>query len=206
MANNQISQQEAEFQMFLIQNPKYDSDWIGEAAKILSNKENIFTEDDLANFNALQLMVMNEILSSGKSTEEIESVLKILFIDNANLNATQMRLYWVGRKNGLTEDVMNKFLDPEIPYAKSNYAIQAITEGFTGIIEYLDHFDASQIAEIYTGMKDGIDYKIYAKPQYTAEFMNFIRHAIMTGINLQITAGEDIIIEVNKPEEVLQPA
>ena len=132
--------------------------------------------------------------------------LKALFIDHADLNATQMRLYWVGIKNGLTEAIMSRFLNPEISYAKSNYAIQALTEGFTGITEYLDDFDADQIAEIYTGMRDGIDYKIYAKPEYPAEFMNFIRHAIMTGIHLVITAGEGITIEVNKPAEVKSEA
>ena len=58
------------------------------------------------------------------------------------------------------------------PYAKSNYAIQAICEGFTGITEYLNDFNANQIAEIYAGMKDGVDYKIYAKPEYSAESCN----------------------------------
>ena len=200
---NQISPQEAAYQLELIKNPKYDSDWIGEAAKILSNEKNTFGEEDLAKFNALQLMVMNEILSS---EDDIQPILKALFIDHADLNATQMRLYWVGIKNGLTEAIMSRFLNPEISYAKSNYAIQALTEGFTGITEYLDDFDADQIAEIYTGMRDGIDYKIYAKPEYPAEFMNFIRHAIMTGIHLVITAGEGVTIEVNKPAEVKSEA
>ena len=151
---NQISPHEAAYQLELIKNPKYDSDWIGEAAKILSNEKNTFGEEDLAKFNALQLMVMNEILSSD---DDIQPILKALFIDHADLNATQMRLYWVGIKNGLTEAIMSRFLNPEISYAKSNYAIQALTEGFTGITEYLDDFDADQIAEIYTGMREGID-------------------------------------------------
>ena len=56
---NQISPHEAAYQLELIKNPKYDSDWIGEAAKILSNEKNTFGEEDLAKFNALQLMVMN---------------------------------------------------------------------------------------------------------------------------------------------------
>ena len=200
---NQISPHEAAYQLELIKNPKYDSDWIGEAAKILSNEKNTFGEEDLAKFNALQLMVMNEILSS---EDDIQPILKALFIDHADLNATQMRLYWVGIKNGLTEAIMSRFLNPEISYAKSNYAIQALTEGFTGITEYLDDFNADQIAEIYTGMRDGIDYKIYAKPEYPAEFMNFIRHAIMTGIYLVITAGEGVTIEVNKSAEVKSEA
>ena len=191
---NQISPQEAAYQLELIKNPKYDSDWIGEAAKILSNEKNTFGEEDLAKFNALQLMVMNEILSS---EDDIQPILKALFIDHADLNATQMRLYWVGIKNGLTEAIMSRFLNPEISYAKSNYAIQALTEGFTGITEYLDDFDADQIAEIYTGMRDGIDYKIYAKPEYPAEFMNFIRHAISTGMHITITVS-GTTIEVNK--------
>ena len=32
----QVTQQEAECQLYLIQNPGYDSDWVGEASKILN--------------------------------------------------------------------------------------------------------------------------------------------------------------------------
>ena len=42
---NQISPHEAAYQLELIKNPKYDSDWIGEAAKILSNEKNTFGYD-----------------------------------------------------------------------------------------------------------------------------------------------------------------
>ena len=95
---------------------------------------------------------------------------------------------------------MVRFLNSNIPYAKSNYAIQAICEGFTGITEYLNDFNANQIAEIYAGMKDGVDYKIYAKPEYSAELMNLIRHAMVTGINVTLTFGNSSI-EVNPPVE-----
>ena len=199
MNQNQISPQEQAYQLSLINNPKYDSDWVAEAAKILSNEDNPLTEGELAELNALQLSVINEILASDKSTEDKNDIINTLF-GYKDLNATQMRLYWIGLKNGLNNNIMVRFLNSNIPYAKSNYAIQAICEGFTGITEYLNDFNANQIAEIYAGMKDGVDYKIYAKPEYSAELMNLIRPAMVTGINVTLTFGNSSI-EVNPPVE-----
>ena len=199
MNQNQISPQEQAYQLSLINNPKYDSDWVAEAAKILSNEDNPLTEGELAELNAMQLSVINEILASDKSTEDKNDIINTLF-GYKDLNATQMRLYWIGLKNGLNNNIMVRFLNSNIPYAKSNYAIQAICEGFTGITEYLNDFNANQIAEIYAGMKDGVDYKIYAKPEYSAELMNLIRHAMVTGINVTLTFGNSSI-EVNPPVE-----
>ena len=199
MNQNQISPQEQAYQLSLINNPKYDSDWVAEAAKILSNEDNPLTEGELAELNALQLSVINEILASDKSTDDKNDIINTLF-GYKDLNATQMRLYWIGLKNGLNNNIMVRFLNSNIPYAKSNYAIQAICEGFTGITEYLNDFNANQIAEIYAGMKDGVDYKIYAKPEYSAELMNLIRHAMVTGINVTLTFGNSSI-EVNPPVE-----
>ena len=199
MNQNQISPQEQAYQLSLINNPKYDSDWVAEAAKILSNEDNPLTEGELAELNALQLSVINEILASDKSTEDKNDIINTLF-GYKDLNATQMRLYWIGLKNGLNNNIMVRFLNSNIPYAKSNYAIQAICEGFTGITEYLNDFNANQIAEIYAGMKDGVDYKIYAKPEYSAELMNLIRRAMVTGINVTLTFGNSSI-EVNPPVE-----
>ena len=199
MNQNQISPQAQAYQLSLINNPKYDSDWVAEAAKILSNEDNPLTEGELAELNALQLSVINEILASDKSTEDKNDIINTLF-GYKDLNATQMRLYWIGLKNGLNNNIMVRFLNSNIPYAKSNYAIQAICEGFTGITEYLNDFNANQIAEIYAGMKDGVDYKIYAKPEYSAELMNLIRHAMVTGINVTLTFGNSSI-EVNPPVE-----
>lgn len=202
MNQNQISPQEQAYQLSLINNPKYDSDWVAEAAKILSNEDNPLTEGELAELNALQLSVINEILASDKSTEDKNDIINTLF-GYKDLNATQMRLYWIGLKNGLNNNIMVRFLNSNIPYAKSNYAIQAICEGFTGITEYLNDFNANQIAEIYAGMKDGVDYKIYAKPEYSAELMNLIRHAMVTGINVTLTFGNSSI-EVNPPVETTE--
>lgn len=201
-SNNQISPQEAALQMDLIKNPKYDSDWIAEAAKALADEKCPLEVSDLAELNALQIMVINEVLSSkDKEPEEITKIIQTLF-NNRNLNATQMRLYWVGLKNGLSENIMSRFLNPNIPYAKSNYVIQAICDGFTGITEYIDDYDTNQIAEIYAGMKDGVEYKLYANPRFSSEFMNLVRHAMLTGIHLTISTDDNISIEVNAPKAV----
>ena len=47
-------------------------------------------------------------------------------------------------------------------------------------------------------MKDGIDYKLYAKPEYPADMMNLIRHAMATGFNVRLHfVRDDVSIEVN---------
>ena len=165
-----------EWQLELIENPKYTSDWINEASKILANEKNKFNEENLSYFDALELNVMNDILDSDYN--DIESVLNTLFIENNGLNATQMKLYWTGIYKGLLAGKMKKFLDPSIPYAKSNYAIQALLDGYDEILDYIDDYNPSQIAEIYSGMKDGINYKLYAKPELSSDVMNLVRHAL----------------------------
>ena len=198
MNNNQrqATPQEAECQLYLIQNPGYDSDWVGEASKILTNQLIELSETDLVKFNALQLSIFNMIIESDKDDDTKVKVINTLM--ESDLNATQMRLYWIGIDHGLSENIMARFLDKNIPYAKSNYAIQALVDGYTGITEYLDDFNANQIAEIFTGMKDGIDYKIYAKPEYPADMMNLIRHAMATGFNVRLHfVRDDVSIEVN---------
>ena len=192
----QATQQEAECQLYLIQNPEYDSDWVGEASKILTNQLIELSEADLVKFNALQLSIFNMIIESKKDDDTKVKVINTLM--ESDLNATQMRLYWIGIDHGLSENIMARFLDKNIPYAKSNYSIQALVDGYTGITEYLDDFNANQIAEIFTGMKDGIDYKIYAKPEYPADMMNLIRHAMATGFNVRLHfVRDDVSIEVN---------
>lgn len=172
---NQITPEEEMIQLQLINNPAYDSDWVAIAAKILAREDNDITEEDLAKFSASKLSLFNEILESDDH-DKAASVVKTL-LAHEDLNDTQMRLYWTGINKGLTENIMEQFLDASIPYAKSNYIIQAILDGFTGITEYID-FNAAQITEIYAGMKDGVDYKQYAMKNVPAEYMNLARHAL----------------------------
>ena len=199
MNQNQISPQEQAYQLSLINNPKYDSDWVAEAAKILSNEDNPLTEGELAELNALQLSVINEILASDKSTEDKNDIINTLF-GYKDLNATQMRLYWIGISRGLTENIMERFLNPSIQYAKSNYVIQALIDGYTGITEYMD-YSAAQIAEIYAGMKDDIDYKKYTNIEYSADFMNFIRHGLCLGIDMTIKTNFCEVNIINEAED-----
>ena len=161
---------EEQLQTELIKNSKYDSDWIAEASKILSFTEDV-TEEMITDLNAVQLRVINEVISDSEVSIDINILL------DKNLNATQMKLYYIGIKKGLTSKIMEQFLNPDIPYAKTNYMVQALLDGFTGITEYLD-FSPDQIAEIYAGMKEGVNYKIYADSDLPAEYMNFIRHAL----------------------------
>ena len=95
---------------------------------------------------------------------------------------------------------MARFLNPSIQYAKSNYVIQALIDGYTGITEYMD-YSAAQIAEIYAGMKDDIDYKKYTNIEYSADFMNFIRHGLCLGIDMTIKTNFCEVNIINEAED-----
>lgn len=199
---NQISPEEEMIQLQLINNPAYDSDWIAFAARILAKESDNITEKDLAKLSASKLSLFNEILESDDHDKAI-SVIKTLLLHN-DLNDTQMRLYWTGINKGLTENIMEQFLDASIPYAKSNYIIQAILDGFTGITEYID-FDAAQITEIYAGMKDGIDYKQYAMKMVPAEYMNLARHALcFPGVKLMTDFYDITTEDENEPVDAVE--
>ena len=198
MQNNQPTPQEEIIQMDLINNPSYDSDWIAQCAKILSRKDNDITKDQLEKCNALQVTLFNEILESDDKDKAVSTVKTLL--NNTDLNTTQMRLYWIGISRGLTENIMERFLNPSIQYAKSNYVIQALIDGYTGITEYMD-YSAAQIAEIYAGMKDDIDYKKYTNIEYSADFMNFIRHGLCLGIDMTIKTNFCEVNIINEAED-----
>lgn len=200
MEENIQNNDEQLMQLELIKNPKYDSDWIAQAAKILVHDGVTVTTADLEELSTPQLALYNEILGFDDK-EKATKALNTLFVEHKDLNATQMRLYWIGITKGLTEEIMERFLDPTIPYAKSNFAIEAICKGFTGITEYLDGFDANQVAEIYAGMQDGIDYKSYARPEFPSDLMNLIRHAMCTGYELTISHEGVFSITVNATQE-----
>lgn len=186
-----INMEEQEWQMKLIKDPAFDSDWIAEAAKLLANGDAMITLEEIRGLDANKIKLFNEIAES--ETFDIDCLITLL--NNKNLNATQMRLYWLGVSKGLDLVDMKTFLDPSIPYARTNFMIQALIDGHTDILKYID-YSAEQIAEIYSGMKDDIDYRVYADKKYSSDFMNLLRHALCTGMKMDIVL-EDQKISIN---------
>lgn len=176
----------------LIQNPKYDSDWIGNASELLIlNAEDTFTEEELAKMNAKQLSVIADMVKTNEHIRTTDAykcdfrpTIPIHDIIKEEFNATQMELlrYAYGCDDMGTQQYrdLNIFMTLDLPYAKLNYLVKGFTEGFTSIMEYIN-FDAAQIAEIYSGWKDGVDYTKYANAELTGDEMSLARHFLVIG-------------------------
>lgn len=171
----------------LLRNPKYSSSWIDAASDILASEKNTFDIKKLEEFNGEQLAMIKDAIEG-----DIVSDINKLAVKE--LNATQMQMYIIGIQKGIPEEKMDIFLNPNIPYAKSNYILNAMVEGNYDLINYIS-FSPDQIFEIYAGYKDSVDYKSYANESITSENMALIRHALKFGKDISLTGDGAIIIK-----------
>lgn len=167
-------------------NPSYDYDWVCTAASILSKELDGFTEENLKLFNAAQLTQLKAAVD-----KNVDLAYKL----SANtLNATQMQLIILGYDNGVSMEYLEKLIDPSIPFNTLNYIVQAIIDGYTDMIDYIN-FDADQVCEIYAAHKDEIDYSIFDKKEIDAASMALIRHALNIGFDVSVDEAYNIIIK-----------
>ena len=196
----------------LINNPKYDSEWIGSVAEIIS--KNFEKEDytdakaknDIAEYKYYNAGQM-EIIKQGLLAPEPYDLIAEILDHNAlaapfEYNATQLQLLGilVGYiKSNPDKDSfnLNKLFSPDIPYAKSNFIIKGIVEGYDDMIDYID-FEPDQICEIYAGHKDGIDYKKYAHAKISDKLMGVIRYAMINNLKYTLLDEETVKIEISE--------
>ena len=96
----------------LIMYPKYDSDWVQNAAKLMDEYK--WTVEDLDKFNASQLDIIYS--AEGYLKDIYITDYKLNDIANPELNSSQMNLMFAGWQNDIPVDVIAKFVSPEIPY------------------------------------------------------------------------------------------
>lgn len=181
----------------LIKNPAYDSDWVNIAADLLSSThidrsgfDLEFEEESLATLSAKQLSIVSDAVQVNKniheSTNEKYAFVPINKMIYYGLNATQMEIiktsYAKMAEGKCWPEEMHKLLysmvDEAIPYVKLNYLCMGIVEEFYDIVKY-KHFEPAQIAEIYSGWKDGVPYETYAKESIDGDCMSIIRHILV---------------------------
>ena len=185
--------------LHLMKNSWYDSDWVNIAADLLSQPMlNVdgslgeFKEIDLARLNAKQLSIVSDAVTANKNLKDsgVERLIPIKDMIFAGLNATQMEILKIAfAKEELSEEqhyILRGMIDKNISYAKLNFLVRGVVDGFTEITNYHDDFDAAQLAEIYSGWKDEIDYKIYAKPKISGDDMALLRHALVIGKHVNV--------------------
>lgn len=157
----------------LIKNPKYSSSWIKSAAKILASSD-VFIEDELAKFDAEQLGIIVSAIEFNEKNKD--NAVDIASIANPDLNATQMQLMFVGQQNKITVSALKTMVSKNIPYAVSNYVVQAAIEG-KDMLKYLHGYEPDQVYEIYAGLHNGVDVSDYDNTCLSSSVMGLIRHA-----------------------------
>lgn len=179
---------EEELKLVLLDNPKYSSGWIENAARLMCKCG--LSETELSKYNTEQLQLIVSMFNSAEQNPEI-------WIDgflNPELNATQMQVLLTGYSNGLTTEQLRPYFNPEIPYVKSNWVIAGLSEGFDLTKYDINAYNKDQIYEIFAGHKDGIDVSIYDKVDISAEKMAIIRHALVLGLNPQFDENKKLTI------------
>ena len=159
----------------LLRNPKYSSAWVETAAKILTSS-NTFTEEKLAEFNAEQLEIINAAIEYNEKAAE-DARASIMDIANPELNATQMRLILAGQQNKIPIAFLKTVVSKDIPYATSNYIVQAAVDGYD-MAKYVKGYNNDQVYEIYAGVHNNVDINVYDKPEINADIMGLVRHAL----------------------------
>ena len=156
----------------LMENPKYDSGWIDNASELMANYEH--TENFLSTYSAEQLSIL---IQANKDYPDDKEFLSIIY--RPSLNVSQMTILLTAKSKGIDNSIIQKYADPDMPYAKMNYALQAVSEGFNIHEEFnLSEFNTDQVYEIYAGYITGVDYKVYANPNIEPKYMGLIRHAM----------------------------
>lgn len=173
----------------LMKNPSHDSNWVNNAANVIFNSQNEYTEEFLSEFDASQIAVMNDIINYSNNSGDKIAEEKLFRKD---LNSSQMMLLFeiIKMRDSLPDLAIDKLIDPSIPYGKLGYIHKAFSEGLFKIVDYID-YDINQIYEIFAGMINGLDYTKYANKEISAEKMGLIRHALE--LNMNVGYSDEII-------------
>lgn len=173
----------------LIKNPKYSSGWIENASKIIANSDT-FIEEELAKFDAEQLDVINAALDYNEKNKD--DGVNVDAIANPELNATQMRLMFAGMQNKLSVSLLKKLISKNIPYAVSNYIVQAAIDG-QDLSKYISGYEPDQVYEIYAGIHNGVDVSVYDDPHISAGMMGLMRHALELGLSASLDFNTSVL-------------
>lgn len=185
MSKTEIKNSVKKYESSLLANPKYSSNWISIAAKILGEFDDVVSLTSLTDFDAEQLEVIYElekyIRDNLSSFTDSGYSLRTRF--SSSYNATQLRLILTSYVKNVPTEIIDLFISPDIPYAKSNYLIQAYIDG-SDMRDYID-FNHEQIYELYAGIVNGVDITVYNKKDIPAEKMGIIRHALEVGCTVE---------------------
>lgn len=165
----------------LLLNPKYESEWIETAVKLIC--EYGWSEENLTEFNTSQIKI---ILKAEEYNKENQNApININAFANPIYNATQMTIIMDALQHNISTDVITSVVSPDIPYIISHYVLQAASES-KDMIKYVKGYAPEQVFEIYAGLHNNLDVSVYDDATIEAPMMGLIRHALELGKTVEI--------------------
>lgn len=166
-------------------NPNLSDPWI--SAVMAAIKDGLIEyNENLTMYTADQIAEYANI----KSHMDILSDDDFSKLTNPNLNSSQMKIALVSLINKIPSDIVWKIVAEDIPYSISNYVSQAYLEGFD-MTKYVHGYTVDQVYQIYAGLKTGVDVTKYDYDTIPAEIMEFIRHALILGLDARYDFEKD---------------
>lgn len=173
----------------LLKNPTYSSSWIENAAKLIANFG--YDESDLTDFCSEQLELI--VGAHDFNVKNPDNTVDVTYIANPKLNATQMRLMLAGQQNKISVEKLTELINENIPYAVSNYTVQAAIDG-KDMSKYTHDYSPDQVYEIYAGITNGLDVSIYDKSDIDPATMGLIRHALEIGKTVDYVPETGLVV------------
>ena len=181
----------------LKKNPKYDANWIEQAAKILIDNEAI-TESILAPFNAESLYLISKVYNA--ENPETMTLIEFLRDQTFKLNTSQIDVILQAWVDGVhTFNILFALADPSLPYSKTACIAKAATMGEDLFnLNDINQYNAEQLNEICMWIALMMDYKVYCDPSISATDMKLIREMLNDGRTVEIDGSFIKIMRKNE--------
>ena len=176
-----------QWQEKLIEDPRFDADWIDLVSTLLSTYSSEQLEevgiphlDDLVSIDIRMIHIINSLLKNYNFDEpnteyknDLISTMICYIVKQVHpMNATQAQLIAtvigavasgdvedpdIGKK--FTSDLVGDLIEANIPYSSLNFIAKAVLEGHSEILEYVNS-DTKTVAELYAAMVENVYVRI----------------------------------------------
>lgn len=176
-----------QWQEKLIEDPRFDADWIDLVSTLLSTYSSEQLEevgiphlDDLVSIDIRMIHIINSLLKNYNFDEpnteyknDLISTMICYIVKQVHpMNATQAQLIAtvIGAvasgdvedpdiENKFTSDLVGDLIEANIPYSSLNFIAKAVLEGHSEILEYVNS-DTKTVAELYAAMVENVYVRI----------------------------------------------
>ena len=176
-----------QWQEKLIEDPRFDADWIDLVSTLLSTYSSEQLEevgiphlDDLVSIDIRMIHIINSLLKNYNFDEpnteyknDLISTMICYIVKQVHpMNATQAQLIAtvIGAvasgdvedtdiEKKFTSDLVGDLIEANIPYSSLNFIAKAVLEGHSEILEYVNS-DTKTVAELYAAMVENVYVRI----------------------------------------------